>query len=57
MAKKEVQKEDSGKELLMALDILEKEKDISKETMFEAIETSLLIGRRVNSRYLLPRRL
>ena len=42
MAKKEVQKEDSGRELLMALDILEKEKDISKETMFEAIETSLL---------------
>ena len=42
MAKKEVQKEDSGKELLMALEILEKEKDISKETMFEAIETSLL---------------
>ena len=42
MAKKEVQKEDSGKELLMALDILEKEKDISKETMFEAIEMSLL---------------
>lgn len=42
MAKKEVQKEDSGKELLMALEILEKEKDISKETMFEAIENSLL---------------
>ena len=42
MAKKEVQKEDSGKELLMALDILEKEKDISKETMFEAIEMSIL---------------
>ena len=42
MAKKEVVKEDSGKELLMALEILEKEKDISKETMFEAIETSLL---------------
>ena len=42
MAKKEVQKEDSGKELLMALEILEKEKDISKETMFDAIETSLL---------------
>ena len=42
MAKKEVQKEDSGRELLMALEVLEKEKDISKETMFEAIETSLL---------------
>ena len=42
MAKKEVQKEDSGRELLMALEILEKEKDISKETMFEAIENSLL---------------
>lgn len=42
MAKKEVQKEDSGKELLMALEILEKEKDISKETMFEAIENSLI---------------
>ena len=42
MAKKEVVKEDSGRELLMALEILEKEKDISKETMFEAIEQSLL---------------
>lgn len=42
MAKKEAQKEDSGKELLLALEILEKEKDISKEAMFEAIETSLL---------------
>ena len=44
MAKKRVEavKEDSGKELLAALEILEKEKDISKETMFEAIENSLL---------------
>ena len=41
-AKKEVVKEDSGKDLLEALEILEREKDISKETMFEAIETSLL---------------
>ncbi|MBR1693492.1 MAG: transcription termination/antitermination protein NusA [Lachnospiraceae bacterium] len=31
-----------NKELLEALDILEKEKEISKETLFEAIETSLL---------------
>ncbi len=31
-----------NKELLEALDILEKEKDISKETLFEAIENSLL---------------
>lgn len=31
-------------ELKEALDILEKEKDISKETMFEAIENSLLIA-------------
>lgn len=29
-------------ELMEALDLLEKEKDISKETLFEAIETSLL---------------
>ncbi len=29
-------------ELLEALEILEKERDISKETMFEAIETSLV---------------
>lgn len=42
MAKKDTQKEDAGRELLMALEILEKEKDISKETMFEAIENSLL---------------
>ena len=42
MAKKDVQKEDSGKELLAALEILEKEKDISKEAMFEAIENSLI---------------
>ena len=33
MAKKDTQKEDAGRELLMALEILEKEKDISKETM------------------------
>ena len=31
-----------GKDLMLALDALEKEKDISKESMFEAIETSLL---------------
>lgn len=31
-----------NKELLEALDILEKEKDISRETLFEAIENSLL---------------
>lgn len=31
-----------NKELLEALDILEKEKEISKETLFEAIENSLL---------------
>ena len=31
-------------ELLEALDVLEKEKDISKETLFEAIESSLLIA-------------
>ena len=31
-----------NKELMEALDILEKEKDISKETLFEAIENSLL---------------
>lgn len=33
-----------NKELLEALDMLEKEKDISKETLFEAIESSLLIA-------------
>lgn len=31
-----------NKELMEALDILEKEKDISKETLFEAIENSLM---------------
>ena len=33
---------DANKELIAALDMLEKEKEISKEVMFEAIETSLL---------------
>lgn len=44
MAKKvkEAVTEDNGRELITALEYLEKEKDISKETMFEAIETSLL---------------
>ena len=31
-----------NKELIEAMDILEKEKEISKETLFEAIENSLL---------------
>ena len=31
-----------NKELMEALDILEKEKEISKETLFEAIENSLV---------------
>ena len=31
-----------NKELMEALDILEKEKEISKDTLFEAIENSLL---------------
>ena len=31
-----------NKELKEALDVLEKEKEISKETLFEAIEISLL---------------
>ena len=31
-----------NKELIEALDVLEKEKDISKEVLFEAIENSLL---------------
>ena len=31
-----------NKELMEALDILEKEKEISKETLFEALENSLL---------------
>lgn len=31
-----------NKELKEALDVLEKEKEISKETLFEAIENSLL---------------
>ena len=31
-----------NKELMEALDILEKEKEISKETLFEAIENSLI---------------
>ncbi len=33
-----------NKELMEALDLLEKEKNISKETLFEAIENSLLIA-------------
>ena len=33
---------DNGKELLEALELLEKEKGISKETMFEAINSSLI---------------
>lgn len=40
--KKEAVVEDNGRELLEALEYLEREKDISKETMFEAIENSLL---------------
>ena len=31
-----------NKELMEALDILEKEKEISKDTLFEAIENSLM---------------
>ena len=31
-----------NKELMEALDVLEKEKEISKETLFEAIENSLM---------------
>ena len=31
-----------NKELIEAMDILEKEKEIRKETLFEAIENSLL---------------
>ena len=34
--------DEMNKELLAALDILEKEKEISKETLFEAIENSLI---------------
>lgn len=37
-----MEKEKVNKELMEALDILEKEKEISKETLFEAIENSLL---------------
>ena len=33
-----------NKELLEALNILEKEKEISKETLFEAIENSLTLA-------------
>ena len=34
--------DEMNKELKEALDVLEKEKEISKETLFEAIENSLL---------------
>ena len=34
-------KDEMNKELKEALDVLEKEKEISKETLFEAIENSL----------------
>ena len=33
-----------NKELMEALNILEKEKEISKETIFEAIENSLMLA-------------
>ena len=33
-----------NKELMEALNILEKEKEISKETLFEAIENSLMLA-------------
>ena len=47
MAKKEVQKEDSGKELLMALEILEKEK-------FYLNQVNLLINTRIlNGKYII----
>ena len=39
-----------NKELMEALDILEKEKEISKETLFEAIENSLLTACRLHWR-------
>ena len=43
-----------NKELMEALDILEKEKEISKETLFEAIENSLITaGRIANQRVLI----
>ena len=33
---------DNGKELIEALELIEKEKDISKEILLDAIENSLL---------------
>ncbi len=35
-----------NKELMEALDILEREKEISKDTLFEAIENSLITAYR-----------
>lgn len=40
--KKKQEQIDSGKELIMALDLIEKEEDISKEVILEAVEKSLL---------------
>lgn len=40
--KKKQEQFDSGKELIMALDLIEKEEDISKEVILEAIEKSIL---------------
>lgn len=40
--KKKQEQIDSGKELIMALDQIEKEEDISKEVILEAVEKSLL---------------
>lgn len=41
-AKKKSQEPTQSEELMMALDILEKEKDISRDTLFSAIELSLI---------------
>lgn len=40
--KEDMKEEGSNRELLMALELLAKEKDISKETLFETIENALL---------------
>ena len=37
-----------NKELIEALNILEKEKDISKESLFEAIENNLVVAYKNN---------
>ena len=48
MSAKQEENRKMNTELMEALDILEKEKDISRDTLFEAIENSLITACRNN---------